>query len=183
MPGVEYKCSDMTKGLERILYKCPVCLAEEKITAGGGHIRCECGFDATLDNTYRLHGAPHSRINEWFAWQQESINIETDSISSAVRLGACLPDGFMDPNAGEGEIYIDKNEFRLTGTVHGEKIEIVTAPEKLGAFPITPGEHFDVYHNGNLIYIYPENPNMSVKWVCYLDRLTELKRAESLTTV
>ena len=176
MAGVEYKSSDIAKGADRSLFKCPACLEEGRITAGGGHIRCECGLDATLDSTYRLHGAPHSRINEWFEWQQASIDVENESIFSKARLGACGEDGFMDPQAGEGEIYIDKNEFRLTGTIHGKQVEFSTAPEKLGAFPVTPGEHFDIYIGGELIYIYPENPNSTVKWVCFLDRLTALER-------
>ena len=45
------------------------------------------------------------------------------------------------------------------------------------AFPITPGEHFDIYHNGRLIYVYPQpNMNDSVKWVCFLDNLMQKKR-------
>ena len=78
----------------------------------------------------------------------------------------------MDPNAGEGDVYLDKDAFKLCGTLHGEKIEFTINPEKIGAFPISPGDHFDIYHNGRLIYVYPE-PDLrsTVKWVCYLDKL------------
>ena len=34
MRGVEYKCDDMTRGVDRILFKCPKCLNEGTITAG-----------------------------------------------------------------------------------------------------------------------------------------------------
>ena len=95
MEGVEYKCSDMTLGVDKILYKCPKCLAEGKITAGENHIRCECGLDATLDTYYKLHGAPFGRINEWFEWQQNSIDTDKEFLSSKVRLGCCGEDGFM----------------------------------------------------------------------------------------
>jgi hypothetical protein len=82
----------------------------------------------------------------------------------------------MDAYAGDGEITLDKNLFTLSGTLHGEKIEFSTAPEKIGAFPITPGEHFDIYHNGKLIYVYPlPDTRASVKWVYFLDRLTAEK--------
>ncbi len=172
MQGVEYKCENIARGVDRVLYKCPSCLEQDKLTAEGSHIRCECGLDATLDSYYKLHNAPFSSINEWFEWQQSSIDTENESLSSRARLGCCGADGFMDPNAGEGEVYIDKDVFRLSGTLHGEKVEFSIAPEKIGAFPISPGDHFDVYVHGKLVYVYPQ-PDLraTVKWVCYLDKL------------
>ncbi len=179
MQDVEYKSDSMARGADRVLFKCPRCLGEDKITTEGDHIRCECGLDATLDSHYRLHGAPFDCINEWFEWQQESMDTENGSISSKVRLGACKEDGFMDPYAGEGEIYLDKEIFKFKGSVHGELIEFTTKPEKLGAFPISPGDHFDLYHNGELIYVYPEpDTRASVKWVCFLDNLMAKKRLQ-----
>lgn len=172
MEGVQFKSADIAHGVEKILFKCPLCKKEGTITESEGHIRCECGLDATLDSCYRLHNAPFERINEWFEWQQESIDTENEKISSMARLGACKEDGFMDPNAGEGEIYIDKDVFKLSGIIHGEKIEFSVKSEKIGAFPITPDDHFDIYHNGKLIYVYPEPDHRStVKWVCFLDKL------------
>ena len=184
MEGVEFKCDDMSRGVDKILFKCPKCLKEGNITAGEGHIRCSCGLDATLDSTYRLHGAPFNRINEWFEWQQESIDIENEKLLSKTRLGECGPDGFMDPDAGEGEIYMDKDIFRLSGTLHGRKIEFEMETVKIGAFPISPGEHIDIYHEGNLIYIYPQpDPRTTVKWVSFLDKLTAVRKAEAESRV
>ena len=180
MEGVEYKCDDIARGADKILFKCPKCLREGSIIAGGGHIRCECGLDATLDPHYRLHNAPFDRINRWFEWQQESIDLESEALESKVRLGCCGDDGFMDPNAGEGEIYMDKNTFRLSGALHGERIEFSISPEKIGAFPATPGDHFDIYVGGRLIYIYPQpNLNETVKWVCFLDKLVASKNGNN----
>ena len=179
MEGVKYKCPDIARGVDKILYKCPSCMKEGAITESEGHIRCECGFDATLDSAYKLHNAPFDRVNEWFEWQQNSIDVETESLSSKARFGACGEDGFMDANAGEGEIYMDKDTFRLSGTIHGEKIDFTVNPEKIGAFPVTPADHFDIYHLGKLIYVYPEPDLRSVvKWVCFLDNLTAKRRAE-----
>ena len=178
MAGTEYRCADIARGVDKILYKCPICLKEGSVTAGENHIRCECGFDTTLDSFYRLHNAPFERINEWFEWQQKAIDTEHENLFSRVRLGCCKEDGFMDAFAGEGEAYLDKDVFRLSGTMHGEKIEFSVSPEKIVAFPITPGEHFDIYHNGRLIYVYPEpDPRMTVKWVCFLDNLMAKKKA------
>jgi len=176
MAGVEYKCENIAAGVDKVLFKCPKCLREGSITSDVNHIRCECGLDAILDNYYKLHDAPFESINEWFDWQQNSIDTERESIFAKARLGTPGEDGFMDPNAGEGEVYIDKNVFRLKGTLHGEEVSYEVAPEKIGAFPISPGDHIDVYVHGKLVYIYPE-PDLrsSVKWVCFLDKLTSEK--------
>lgn len=176
MQGVEFKCDDIARGVDKILFKCPSCLEEGTITAGQGHIRCNCGFDATLDHFYRLHNAPFERINEWFEWQQNSIDTDTETLSSKVRLGCCKEDGFMDAYAGEGEIYMDKNLFKLSGTLHGERVEFAVETKKIGAFPMSPNDHFDIYHNGRLIYVYPQpDQRATVKWVCFLDKLNATK--------
>ena len=176
MQGVEYKSDNIARGVDKILFKCPKCLKEDTISAEGNHIRCTCGLDATLDNFYKLHDAPFDSINEWFEWQQASMDTECGHLATKARLGCPGEDGYMDKNAGEGEVYLDKDIFKLSGTLHGEKIDFSLKPEKIVAFPITPGDHIDVYHNGRLIYIYPKpNPNTSVKWVCFLDNLMSKK--------
>lgn len=172
MAGVEYKSKDIARGVDRILFKCPKCLREGTITASEGHIRCECGLDAELDSFYRLHNAPFERINEWFEWQQNSIDVENEALSAKAKLGCCGKDGFMDPNAGEGEVYMDKEIFKLLGTLHGEPIEYTTQTCKIGAFPVSPGDHFDIYINNKLIYVSPQpDPKSTIKWVCFLDKL------------
>ncbi|MBQ7344359.1 MAG: 1-acyl-sn-glycerol-3-phosphate acyltransferase [Clostridia bacterium] len=172
MAGIEYKCENIAAGVDKVLFKCPKCQREGAITSEGNHIRCECGLDATLDNYYKLHDAPFESINEWFEWQQNSIDVENESIFAKARLGTPGEDGYMDPYAGEGEVYIDKDTFSLKGTLHGEAVDFSISPEKIGAFPISPGDHIDVYVHGKLVYIYPE-PDLrsSVKWVCFLDKL------------
>ena len=176
MAGIEYKCDNMAAGADKVLFKCPKCMKEGTITTEGNHIRCECGLDATLDTFYKLHNAPFESINEWFEWQQNSIDLVHESIFAKARLGTPGEDGYMDPYAGEGEVYIDKDVFKLKGKLHGEEVEYSIAPEKIGAFPISPGDHIDVYVHGKLVYIYPE-PDLrsSVKWVCFLDKLTSEK--------
>ena len=90
----------------------------------------------------------------------------------------------MDPEAGEGEIYIDKDIFTLKGTLHGEQIEFSLNSDRIGAFPISPGDHIDIYHEGRLIYIYPQpDQRTSVKWVSYLDRLNEVNKERKSETV
>ena len=177
MAGVEYKCDNMARGLEKVLFKCPKCQKEGTLTSEGNHIRCSCGLDATLDTFYKLHNAPFDSVNEWFEWQENSIDTDKEYISTHARLGTCGKDGFMDPNAGEGEVYIDKDEFRLVGKLFGEDVSFSVKTDRIGAFPISPGDHIDIYNEGKLIYIYPQpDLNSSVKWVCYLDKFNRNRK-------
>ena len=183
MQGTEFKSDSIAGGVEKILFKCPVCKREGTISSSGDKITCRCGLNATLDSYYKLHDAPVNSINEWFMWQQESIDTDTEILTAKARLGCPGEDGFMDPYAGEGEVYLDKDTFKLSGTLHGEKIDFTASPEKIGAFPVMPGDHFDVYHGGKLIYVYPKpDLNTCVKWVCFLDKLMAKKRSEKAET-
>jgi len=42
--------------------------------------------------------------------------------------------------------------IKLCGKIFDEDVDFTVKTEHLGAFPITPGDHFDIYHNGELIY-------------------------------
>lgn len=180
MQGVAYKSEAIARGVDRILYKCPSCFCEGHITASENRINCKCGLEARLDSFYTLSGVPFKSVNEWFEWQQSSIDVENEALASKARLGCCNNDGFMDSHAGEGEIYLDKDVFKLSGTLHGEAIDFTVRAETIGAFPVTPGDHFDIYLGGELIYVYPEpNPNMTVKWVSFLDSLNAKRRLEN----
>ena len=75
-PDVRYRCKSPALGLDGILYKCPSCLAEFRMETDARHIRCTaCGFAAELDETYRLHGAPFTHINDWYFWQESLLDL------------------------------------------------------------------------------------------------------------
>ena len=101
-PDVRYRCESPALGLDGILYKCPSCLAEFRMETDARHIRCTaCGFEAELDETYRLHGAPFTHINDWYFWQESLLDLAIPLESETV-LAAVGPDGNMDKNAGAG---------------------------------------------------------------------------------
>ncbi|MFR5859528.1 MAG: 1-acyl-sn-glycerol-3-phosphate acyltransferase [Clostridia bacterium] len=95
-PDVRYRCESPALGLDGILYKCPSCLAEFRMETDARHIRCTaCGFEAELDETYRLHGAPFTHINDWYFWQESLLDLAIPLESETV-LAAVGPDGNMD---------------------------------------------------------------------------------------
>ena len=172
-PDVRYRCKSPALGLDGILYQCPSCLAEFRMETDDRHIRCAaCGFEAELDETYRLHGAPFEHINDWYFWQESLLDLDTPLESETV-LAAVGPDGNMDRSAGTGRVYMDRAVIRYTGTCWGEPLEFTEKTEDIKAFPASVAGHFDIYHKKNLynLHLRPD-PRAVIKWVSYLDKVT-----------
>ena len=172
-PDVRYRCKSPALGLDGILYQCPSCLAEFRMQTDAHTITCTaCGFSAELDETYRLHGAPFTHINDWYFWQESLLDLDTPLESETV-LAAVGSDGNMDKNAGAGRIYMDRDIIRYSGTCFGEPLEFTEKTEDIKAFPASVAAHFDIYHKKQLynMHLRPD-PRAVIKWVSYLDKLT-----------
>lgn len=174
--GKEYKCDKPALGLERILYKCPVCGEEFAITSSARTLDCSsCGASWTLDNKYVLDGPGFDSINDWFDWEQSEVDLDA-GLECDCLLGTADETGVMNPNAGKGHISINKEEICFGGECFGKELAFTEKTSIVKAFPISVGEHIDIYSNKILYYIYPQpNKNMTVKWVQYLDKLSAVK--------
>lgn len=171
MQGVVYKCRDMTAGVDGILYRCPGCLRELTLSARGGHIRCDCGLDATLSNEYRLHGVRFPTLGAWYRWQEEVLDTSIP-LTSRVRVGTPDDRGIMREGVGEGVATLDSSLFSFEGTVNGEPLAFCLPVEKIGGLPITVSRFFDIYYRNRLYYLSPlPDPRIAVKWVSFLDKV------------
>lgn len=177
MAGIRYRSRHMAEGLDGILYRCPACHENFRMQTKGRLIFCTCGMTAELDETYRLHGAPFETIAGWYDWQTSELSTDTP-LTTHARIGTPDARGNMDPNAGEADVYMDKDVFTVDGTLHGQPFSFTRRTESIGAFPVTVRGQFDVYYNNTLYYIFPQpDERASVMWVAWLDRLTAERRA------
>lgn len=169
---VAYKSKAPALGLDGVLYKCPECGAEFEMVSSDRHISCtKCGFKAELDNYYKFHGAPFTGINQWYAWQEEQLDLDTPLESETI-LAVPGEDGNMDRNAGYGKIYMDREIIRFEGTCFGEDFSFEEKPSDIKAFPMSVGDHFDIYHKKKMYnFILQPDPRQVVKWVLYMDKL------------
>lgn len=174
LENVYYKCSAPAKGLDGILYKCPVCKSEFKMTADGHHIKCsDCGFAAELDNCYQLHGGPFNHINDWYFWQESEIDLSLPLESEAI-LATPGENGLLDRQAGYGKIYMDKDIISFTGTCFGEPLSFTEKVADVKALPLKVGDHFDIYHKKKLYNFIPQpDPRTTVKWSMYMDKVNK----------
>jgi len=178
MAGVCYRTDDTTLGLDRLLRRCPLCHRVGSLTAGGGHIRCTCGLDATLDETYRFHGAPFDSVNAWFDWQQAQIDPLREALETDVRVSAVDDRGNLVRDVGCGRVRMDVHTISFAGEVFGEGRAFRVPTEEVGGFPVAVGDHFAMYHGSELYQFSPvDDPGSVIDWVCYLDRVHEMQAA------
>ncbi len=180
MAGVRYRTRDTTAGLDGLLRRCPVCRRVGDMTAGGGHIRCRCGMDAVLDEYWRLHGVRFHRVNEWFDWQQAEIDPTVDALTNDVMLGTTEARGRMVKDAGRGRLTLDHDVLCYRGTLFGEETILEVPTGTIGALPVTPSDHFDLFIAGRMYHFTPlPDRRAAIDYVMYIDRVHEQKEAET----
>ena len=110
-------------GLNRVLYKCPACEAEGRMTGKGTELRCEsCGKVWELTETGFLKAADgediFDHIPDWYAWERQQVREEL--LSGSYRLDIpvlirVLKDTKSLYTVGEGRLLHTAEGFHLTG--------------------------------------------------------------------
>ncbi len=108
-------------GLNRILYKCPHCLAEGQTVGEGVTLTCKnCGKVYTLDEFGYLQAedAAFNHIPDWYAWERQEVKKELEEgryrLEKDVRIGV-LKNTKVLYMVGDGKLIHDENGFKLTG--------------------------------------------------------------------
>ena len=108
-------------GLNRILYKCPHCLAEGQTVGEGVTLTCKnCGKVYTLDEFGFLQAedAAFNHIPDWYNWEREEVKKELEEgkyrLEKEVSIGV-LKNTKALYMVGDGKLTHDENGFKLTG--------------------------------------------------------------------
>lgn len=124
--------ADRAEGLHRVLYQCPHCKTEYRMTSSGSKLICgACKKEWEMDPYGVLHAVAgeteFSHAPDWFEWQRSNIRAEIDAgtygISCEVLIDS-LPnsDGFVP--MGKGTLRHDMNGFVLRGEHAGIQFEV-----------------------------------------------------------
>ena len=108
-------------GLNRILYKCPHCLAEGQTVGEGITLTCKnCGKVYTLDEFGFLQAeeAAFNHIPDWYNWERDEVKKEIEE--GTYRLERQVEIGVLKNTkalymVGEGKLIHDQNGFKLEG--------------------------------------------------------------------
>ena len=174
LTDVSYRSKAPAEGLEGTLYKCPVCGTEFMMKSEGDTLSCgSCGASWKLDEKYVLHGEVFDHINEWYAWQEETLDLD-EPIDSEVTVGSPGEDGLLVKDAGRGRLRVDRDSISFSGEVFGEPLEFTEKTSIVSAFPASVADHISMYSKRVLYYFYPvPDRKVTVKWVQYLDKVTK----------
>ena len=172
--NISYKCASPALGLDGVLYKCPSCGAEFDMIAAACTLTCQaCGSSSRLDERYRLAGGPFRHINDWYFWQEKTLDTTKPLTSDAI-VAAVNNKGNIDWNAGSGVISMDRENITFKGDVFGKPLEFSEKCSSVKALPVSVGHHFDLYHQKELYnFILQPDPRQVIKWSIYMDKVTK----------
>ena len=119
-------------GLERLLYKCPVCESEKDMLGSGTHITCtKCGAQYELTELGELNATDDTKptfthVPDWYKWEREAVKAEIEAGSYSLDVPVDIwisidTKGVYD--VGEGRLIHNQDGFLLTnesGEIHYE---------------------------------------------------------------
>lgn len=73
---IEYRGKDLAESLEKVIFKCPNCMAVDTYTSKGDEFWCtECNKRYSIDKYGFIHGSEmFDNLHEWNTWQLEYID-------------------------------------------------------------------------------------------------------------
>ncbi|MDR0445606.1 MAG: 1-acyl-sn-glycerol-3-phosphate acyltransferase [Oscillospiraceae bacterium] len=178
--GIEIKSRDRAAGLHKVLYQCPHCGAEYKMTSALDEIWCsECGkrwVMTTLGELYAKNPetdgeTEFSHVPDWYEWERENVRREVEDGTYSLEVSArvdSLPNarGFVD--LGHATLTHNMDGFTLSGVYDGEVYTERWKPLALYSCHIEynyrkqGGDCVDLNTLNDTLYIYPEGQNVSV---------------------
>ena len=185
LPGVTFRTRDTSAGLDGILWVCPVCGASEAgvLETSGGHIRCtRCGLDCTVDAHGRVSGLPDgaagiSTVSDWYEYCASTVDISVPLVMP-VSVSATDADGFICRDIGLATLTVTSDTVSVEGRIDGEDMTLSAPAAKVTAFPVTVGDHIDIYFGGRLFLLSPiPDGRAAIIPVAYLDRVTAARKA------
>ena len=170
-----YPQRNKAAGLETILYRCKDCGALYTTRGKGNSLICSvCGSVHTLNEQYRFDTEPYT-IASWYEQilKAELAELDTLRLQTNVRTLIHGKDGGKSRN--------EKGVCTLTPTAFtycSESVEFMIPTERMPALAFSCGEEFELYHDGELYYFYPEEePRQVARWALTVDLLAERRRA------
>ncbi len=174
---IRVKRKTRAEGLHKVLYQCPSCLAEYRMTSSGAQLKCEaCGKTWTLSVYGELeaddNNTEFSHIPDWYEWERLQVKAEVEagaySFSGPVIVDS-LPNAERFIRLGEGHMVHNMDGFHVWGkTDDGSPFEMTKPVQSLYSCHIEYdylGKHGDCVDLNTLTdtwYIYPSGRDFSV---------------------
>lgn len=164
------------KGLHKVLYQCPSCMAEYHMMSDENRIWCnDCKKEWVMSEYGELSSADgnteFSHIPDWYEWERSQVRKEVEEgryfFSGPVSVKS-LPNskGFIP--LGDGVLTHDSNGFVLTGSYNGQPYKLEKSVRSLYSCHIEYdylgkyGDCVDLNTLSDTYYIFPHSCEFSV---------------------
>ena len=184
------------EGLHKVLYQCPHCREESRMTSAGTELRCAaCGkrWNLNEDGTLSaLEGETEfSHVPDWFLWQRQEVRRQvregTYRFEDEVEVFS-LPRCWRFEPLGKARLTHDAREgFRLEGFYRGEDYHIQRLPLQTNSLHIEydycyikPFDCVDISTEDDSFYCYPTRENVVTKLAFATEEIYLMVREQQL---
>ena len=164
------------RGLHKILYKCPACKSEFKMTSGGTRLCCNsCGKEWEMTELGELQAltgpTEFSHIPDWYEWERAEVRKEVEAGTYGTTLAAqtdALPNAARYIDIGDSTLTHDMTGFTLTGSYEGKDYCVKLDARSQYSVHIEydylgkKGDCVDLNTINDTLYVYPKGSDFSV---------------------
>jgi len=174
--GIKVKKKTRAEGLHKVLYQCPACKVEYKMSSKGAMLSCgNCGKKwemSELGELRALEGETEfSHIPDWYEWERANVNKEvqdgTYNFNAKVRVESLPNDKKFIVFKERGSLTHNMDGFKLTGEYESAPYDISWPVSAMHACHIEydymkRGDCVDLNTSDDTLYLFPEEGNFSV---------------------
>lgn len=127
--GLKITYKKRAEGLHKVLYQCPACKTEFKMSSKGTVLKCDaCGKEWEMDELGELKAkegtTEFSHIPDWYEWERANVRREVEEGTYSFNCKAivnALPNPKKFINLGEAALVHNMNGFTLSGKENGSE--------------------------------------------------------------
>jgi len=174
--GIKVKKKTRAEGLHKILYQCPACKVEYKMSSKGATLSCNnCNKAWDMSEYGELCAqegeTEFSHIPDWYEWERNNVQNEirdgSYSFQSRVRIESLPNDKRFIVFEERGQLTHNMDGFRLTGSYKGEPYDITWPAATMYSCHIEidymgRGDCIDLNTSDDTLYLFPEESGYSV---------------------
>ena len=187
---IPYKNNRQLSGLEHVLYQCPHCKSEFTMEVrDGATLHCRsCGY-TQVSNAYGLmtktegDGPELRYVSDWsrliYGELKEKIRRgEETSLSTGTKFRMIDHGKKKFVDVGAGSLSLDREVFRLRGTIRGQEIDLTVPVKNLPTLPFSPGKHLEVQCGDEIYRCVLDDGRLVMKFINMVKIFYELSRTE-----
>lgn len=180
---IEYKGKNLAEGIEQVLYMCPSCYQEFKMTSKGNEVKCNhCGKSWHINSKGYFEEQDLVRDNhDWSLIIKEKVKEEVRKEDFELKdfTEIRILEKGKEVVYGHGEVKLNKDGITYVGMFKNEQKEIFFSIDELISLPFRCSVNFEIAYNNDVLRFCPEKKEQITKWCLCVEALKEYKNEKS----